>query len=420
MKKIFTLLFCCSIFVCSSQEWSAIPVPADPGIGKEWDLQDNVSDDFSYVAPAANKGATFESKWIEFYHENWQGPGLTDWEEDHSFVDGDELKLIASRKLPNKVYAGVISSNETVVYPAYIEISAKIMNSVLANGGWMLSPDNTQEIDFMEAYGAVTSGSAGGSPGNHNFYAKRMHQSHHVFIRPPNFQDWQPSEYNSFGSNPVDSNQPTWILRDDGAGYINWKDDYHRYGVYWKDPTHLYYYIDGVMVTYREGMEEIDPLYYTNSGTQGDTSNDTRTGLSKPMDIIFSVEDQDWRSNPGSGQQSDTFTPTDAELANTANHTFSVDWIRVYKPVDVASVDDWFTSNLKVSPNPFQDAIQIKADVVLNKVEVYSIDGTRIVAKEGINQLAHTISTKQLAAGLYIIKIESAEGLQAYKKVVKE
>lgn len=78
----------------------------------------------------------------------------------------------------------------------------------------------------------------------------------------------------------------------------------------------------------------IDPKFYTNAEELGNTAKDTRTGLSKEMDIIINVEDQTWRSSPESGLQSETYTPIDSELANVEDHTFRVKWIRVYKPVE--------------------------------------------------------------------------------------
>lgn len=408
MKKIITSLLIIYSLNGIAQDWAGISVPANPGTGMEWVLESNVSDDFNYSAPAASKGSTFLSKWDDFYHNAWTGPGLTTWARNHSLVEGGELKLIASRYLTNRVNAGAIHSNNTVVYPVYVEVRAKIMNSVLANGGWMLSPDDTQEIDFMEGYGATWSGSQGT---DQSWYAQRMHVSHHVFVRDP-FQDWQPSEFGTNTGNP--SPHPTWITRNDGSGNINWKDDYHRYGVYWQDPTHLYYYIDGVLVTQREGMEQIDPVYYTNTVNPGDSSNDTRTGLNKPMDILFTVEDQDWRSN-----MTPPLTPTNAELANTNNHTLRVDWIRVYKPQAVASIDEWFSKKLQVFPNPFEDKIELKSEVVLNKIELYTIDGSKILTKDNIKGLSNTLSTENLASGLYVLKIENSKGGWAYKKVVK-
>ncbi len=411
MKKTLFGLFLCISFFATAQDWMGISVPADPGTGKEWVLQDGFSDDFNYSAPASNKGSTFREKWDDFYHNSWQGPGLTTWARNHSLVDGGELQLVASRYQTNRVNAGAVHSEGLIGYPVYIEVRAKIMNSVLANGGWMLSPDDTQEIDFMEGYGATWCNNCPSGQQNQSWFAQRMHVSHHVFIRDP-FTDWQPSELAMNTGNP--SPHPTWITRNDGAGNINWKDDYHRYGVYWQDPTHLYYYIDGVQVTKREGMEQIDPVHHTNADVAdaGNMSIDTRTGLNKDMYILFTVEDQDWRSN-------NAVTPTDTELSNSNDHTLRIDWIRVYKPENIASVDEWFSNNLKISPNPFENKIEVKADVPLNKAELYSIDGTRLLTKDNINSTNDTISTSNLSSGLYILKIENSNGGWAYKKVLK-
>lgn len=277
------------------KEWDKYEIPADAGNGKTWELQDNVSDDFNYAAPADNKGSDFTNRWTDWYHNAWSGPGLTVWNKEYSHVEDGELKLIAGRLSgTNKVSAGAISSKNRVQYPVYIETRAKIMNSVLANGAWLLSADDTQEIDFMEAYGSSYSE---GADKDQTWYAERMHISHHVFIRDP-FQDYQPTDSGSWYRDA-----PTL-----------WRNDYHRYGVYWIDPWNLEYYIDGKLVRTVSGAEIIDPEDFTNG-----------TGLSKEMDILFTVEDQDWRSNNG-------ITPTDNELSNLEDNTLHIDWVRIYKP----------------------------------------------------------------------------------------
>lgn len=277
-----------------SYDWDGIPVPADPGEGKEWQLQDQ-SDDFNYDAPADNKGSTFLLKWDDYYHSNWSGPGLTQWDRAHSQAKDGQLQLFADR-VPgsSKIYLGCVTSKTRVQYPVYVEARAKIANSMLASDVWLLSPDDTQEIDILEAYGGVYSEGAGSSQ---NWFAERIHISHHVFIRNP-FQDYQPTDAGS------------WY--HDGT---IWNKDFHTYGVYWIDPWNLEYYIDGKLVRTVSGEEIIDPKGFTNG-----------SGLSKEMDIIIDAEDQDWRSNQG-------LTPTDNELANKENHTYRVDWIRIYKPV---------------------------------------------------------------------------------------
>lgn len=290
-------------------DWKLIEVPADAGTGKKWEFQD-MSDDFNYDAPADNKGATFLSKWTDFYHNAWTGPGLTVWSRSFSLVKDGFLQIPTARVTGSatKMNMGCITSTKRVLYPVYVEVKMKIMNSTLASNTWLLSPDDTQEIDIVEAYGSSFSEKANADL---SYFAKKIHLSHHVFIRTP-FADYQPTD------------SGTWY--SDNANTL-WRNDYHRYGVYWIDPWTLEYYIDGQKVRTISGKNLIDPKFYTNSVNQGDTSNDTRTGLSKEMDIIINTEDQDWRSNQN-------HTPTDNELSNKDNHTLKVDWIRIYKPVN--------------------------------------------------------------------------------------
>ena len=290
-------------------EWDKYEIPVKLAADKEWELQPQ-SDEFKYEAPASNKGEEFDKKWTDFYHNHWTGPAPTVWHRDHVWVEDGMLKIKASR--PNNVekvkvssgntskmmpatYTGCITSKEKVSYPAYIEAYAKLSKSCMASDVWMLSADDTQEIDIIEAYG--------GDRDEHNdrkFYgADRLHLSHHVFIRDP-FQDYQPQDAGS------------WYT--DGKGTL-WRDEFHRVGVYWRDPFHLEYYVDGKLVRTVSGKSIIDPKGFTDG-----------TGLNKELDIIINMEDQSWRAIGG-------LSPTDEELKNLEDHTFKVDWVRVYNPV---------------------------------------------------------------------------------------
>ncbi len=287
-KNTFLVILLSLGFILNAQDWKGIPVPANPGQGKVWQLQTRVSDDFNYVSSAGNRPPEFTRKWYASYHGNWSGPGKTQWRANEAWTNGSELGIQANR-VPgtDRVYCGIITNKTRLKFPVYFEIEAKIMDQTLANAFWLLSPDDTQEIDAMEGYGSSRRGQ--------EWFAERMHVSHHVFIRNP-FQDYQPTDPGS------------WIYRRGRP----WRNDYHRYGCYWKDPWNLEYYIDGVLVRTVSGRDIIDPRNYTNG-----------TGLNKAMDIIIDCENQtDWR--PG---------PTDAELNNNKN-IFWVDWMRVYKPVD--------------------------------------------------------------------------------------
>lgn len=314
MKK-FSLLFLAICFcnIIIGQDWNGIPVPANPGVDKIWELQENVSDDFNYVSPPNAAQITIGEKWTNRYHNDWTGPLPTVWKGDHVFVEDGSFQVIASRppgefvEINGSDYPitnmGCATSLSQVQYPVYIETNVKIMNAVLASNVWILSSDDTQEIDICEAYGS-------NRWTNPFFDQERLHLSHHVFIREP-FTDWQPNDEGSFYTD----------------GSTIWREAYHRIGVYWIDPWNLEYYVDGQLVRTRSGPDEIDPLFHTNAIDPGDSTTDTRTGLSKPMDIILNAEDQTWRAVDG-------LSPTDGELANTENHTFKIDWIRVYKPID--------------------------------------------------------------------------------------
>nr|QPI70197.1 AgaA [Marinimicrobium sp.] len=284
----------------TAADWDGLAVPADPGAGNTWELVDAVSDDFNYSAPGDDKGQAFYERWSEGFINSWQGPGLTDYHDPNSSVTEGNLVIEATRKPDtDEVYTGAIHSKTSVQYPVYVEARVKIMDQVLANAVWMLSADSTEEIDIVEAYGS--------SRPDQTWFAERMHLSHHVFIRDP-FQDYQP--------------------KDEGSWYTDgrlWREQFSRVGVYWRDPWHLEYYIDGELVRTVSGEEIIDPEGYTNG-----------TGLSKQMQIIVDAEDQDWRSDNG-------IMATDEELSDPDKNRFYVDWIRVYKPASMtpdASDDD--------------------------------------------------------------------------------
>ncbi len=287
-------------------EWDLYAIPIEAPSGQAWVLQDQ-SDEFNYEAPADGKSEEFYAKWTDFYHNSWSGPTPTIWQRDHVSVSEGVLKIIASRptdvewvtvssgdesaSMPG-TYTGCITSTKTVSYPAYIEAYAQLSNSTMASDVWMLSADDTQEIDIIEAYG----GDRDEANGKTYYGADRLHLSHHVFVRDP-FQDYQPTDTGS------------WYA--DGKGTL-WRDDFHRIGVYWRDPFYLAYYVDGNLVRVVSGENIIDPYGYTDG-----------TGLIKELDIIINMEDQSWRAIGG-------LSPTDEELLNEENCTFKVDWIRVY------------------------------------------------------------------------------------------
>ncbi len=293
-------------------EWDRFGMPVRDVDGYAWVLNETLSDEFNYEFAASETSTTFggenNDRWDNYYHATWTGPAPTYWVYDHVWVTDGCLKILASRPddaptltvesgdsstdMP-ATYTACISSTSQVNYPAYIEARVKLSNSTMASDVWMLSSDDTQEIDICEAYGSNRNT---GTDGSTYYGEKYLHLSHHVFVRSP-FKDYQPTM------------TQTWY--SDEWGTI-WREDYHRIGVYWRDPWNLEYYIDGELVRVVSGESIIDPYGYTDG-----------TGLSKTMDIIINMEDQSWRAIGG-------LSPTDDELSDTENSTFNVDWIRIY------------------------------------------------------------------------------------------
>ncbi len=273
-----------------SQDWNNIAIPAKLDEGYKWELHSQ-SDDFNYESQGNYKNLTFKNKWIDTFHNPWKGPGLTEWDQNFSEISDGYLKIKAGQKKGSKkINTGCITSKVKLKYPVFIETKVKISNSSLSCAVWMLSPDDTQEIDIIEAYGSDNQ--------NNDWYSKRIHLSHHMFKRSP-FEDYQPTDDES------------WYF----SNGTTWHEKWVRVGVYWKDPFTLEYYIDGEMVREVKGMDIIDPNNYSE-----------KKGIYKEMDIIINAEDQTWRASKG-------LTPSKKDLKNVEKNTFLVDWIRIYKPV---------------------------------------------------------------------------------------
>jgi hypothetical protein len=378
-KRLLILLFLgVGLTINAQYDWDAIPIPADAGAGKSWVLQSNVSDDFNYTFAASNSKTNFgNNKWYNFYHNSWNGPGTTYWQYNHIAVNGSDLVIKTSRNTSTSkmgvqgVNAGCITSTNRVVFPVYVESSISVANIALASDFWLLSADDTQEIDILENYGSV------------NYFKQFTHISHHSFIRNP-FHDYQPKDVNSWYPDSRVSASYGW-------GDWCWNNGARRYmrmGVNWIAADHFEYYIDGklVRVMYKNAMatnmkgtweytyynsknadyngtvikdswgNNISGLPTTNAnGYSAVTKHATGTTYSfatlqaastasnvisvidpgsyqgganftKELDIIINVESQSWLVSSGS-------TPTDADLSNPDKNEMKVDWVRVYKPL---------------------------------------------------------------------------------------
>jgi len=393
-KKLLqvTLFFISAVMV--AQDWSGIAIPANAGSGKTWQLQTNVSDDFNYNFNANDSKVNFgNNKWYNFYHNAWDGPGYTYWKTNNVTVQGGNLVIKVGHTSENSkggsygVASGCVTSNNKVVYPVFVESAVSVANISLASCFWLLSPDDTEEIDILENYGGV------------NNYKHLTHISHHSFVRNP-FTDYQPRDTNSWY--PDSRVSPSYGWGD--WCFNNGNRRYMRMGVNWIGPKHFEYFIDGELIrvmyynaiatkyngtwqyTYfnsmnwnvngynlptnngagytdvtthttsnvynfntlqaasnaSNGYNVIDPAWFQggdNQDTDGNGVTIEARGFTKAMDIIINMESQTWLTGS---------TPSQSDLTNSAKNQMKVNWVRVYKPV--ASSSTVAVTGITVSP----------------------------------------------------------------------
>ncbi|MEW4923911.1 carbohydrate-binding protein [Algibacter sp. 2305UL17-15] len=435
MNKKYVLqigLFLTSI-VMVAQDWSGIAVPANAGSGKTWELQANVSDDFNYNFNATNSQVDFgNNKWYNFYHNSWDGPGYTYWKHNNVAVNGSDLVINVGHTSENSkggsygVASGCITSNNKVIYPVFVESAVSVANISLASCFWLLSPDDTEEIDILENYGDVSG------------FKHLTHISHHSFVRNP-FTDYQPRDVNSWY--PDSRVSPSYGWGD--WCYNNGNRRYMRMGVNWIGPKHFEYYIDGELVrvmyynaiatkyngtwqyTYfnsmnwnvngynlptnngagytdvtvhatsgasydfstlqaasnaSNGYNVIDPAWFQGGDDQDIDGNGVTTearGFTKAMDIIINMESQTWLIGS---------TPSYSDLTDPAKNQMKVDWVRVYKPVTAPSTVA--VTGISVSPTSLS----------LNVGAQGNITGAVIPSNATVNTMTFTSSNSTVAS----------------------
>ncbi|ALM90400.1 MULTISPECIES: RICIN domain-containing protein [Alteromonas] len=282
--------------VAHCEDWDNIPLPTSPGGGKVWQLQTQYSDSFNYIG----KPSDFTDKWNDSYFNNWTGPGLTYWSSNESWVANGNLIISASRRQgTNQVNAGVITSKTKVKFPIYLEARIKVSNLELSSNFWLLSQNDEREIDILEVYGGAAD----------TWFAKNMSTNFHVFLR-----DEQTNQIIS------DFNDQTHNIPSTGT---YWRDQFHRFGAYWKSPTEVTFYIDGQQTPDGSWAQVV----MKDKDYTGATLDKSQYNMDQEAFIIIDTEDHDWRSNQG-------IVASDAELADGSKNKMYVDWIRVYKPVD--------------------------------------------------------------------------------------
>ena len=99
------------------------------------------------------------------------------------------------------------------------------------------------------------------------------------------------------------------------------------------------------------------------------------------------------------------------------NAMLALEEIEDYK--DITGIEDNYTDNINIYPNPAQDRLYIETESEIEEVIVYDIYGRHQVTETPSHQEMISIDISNLNSGVYFIKINTAEG-NIVKRFVKK
>ncbi|MFZ0283439.1 MAG: CotH kinase family protein [Bacteroidales bacterium] len=74
----------------------------------------------------------------------------------------------------------------------------------------------------------------------------------------------------------------------------------------------------------------------------------------------------------------------------------------------------------RVFPNPAADILYVEADTTLNRIEIFSLPGNKVLEINDINEYTASLNVSQFADGLYVIRIHLKSGEIVSQRFVKE
>ena len=262
-----------SMLVCVGRSQKIVPgsSPLSTPAGYRWKPVPEVSDEF--------EGARLDaSKWLP-YQPYWQGRPPSRFSTNNVLVRDGHLELrstglvtnLSQVKDPEKdiwVEAACVASTKPIAGYGYYAARVKASRLPMTSSFWFQG--KYSEIDVVEQVGASQK-----NPG----------ESHQMLMNTHFFQGgWEKDE-----ATPMKWTMPT------GAA-----DEFHVYGVWWKDKDTVWFYHDGEKVAeVRTAGEFLEPMYLFF-----DTEVFTREGL-----------------------------PTVESLNNPDQNTMQVDWVRGWRLV---------------------------------------------------------------------------------------
>lgn len=82
-------------------------------------------------------------------------------------------------------------------------------------------------------------------------------------------------------------------------------------------------------------------------------------------------------------------------------------------------IENLLSKNLKLSPNPFQNHINISSEQLISEINIYEITGKRVRNTSTISNYQHSIETSHFNNGIYLLEITDELGNKVTRKMTK-
>lgn len=126
---------------------------------------------------------------------------------------------------------------------------------------------------------------------------------------------------------------------------------------------------------------------------------------------------------PGRGNSNtyNSYEYTDIYMQQGLNYykLTQTDFDGTIKNHGIRVIETDINSDFYVYPNPFDGVVNISSNNTISVISIYSAEGKTVKTISNINNNSYSVSTNDLPAGVYFIKIENLFGKNYFNKIIK-
>jgi len=263
--------------------------------GKEWVKFESMSDEFDVW----DSNKWFKSTW------NYGVPVFMSKSDTNSGVTDGNLWIKATLNESNIedrwFQTARIHSKAETKYPMYTEARIKAAYISAYNTYWLNNGDinNRDEIDIIENNSKPSCGCSQAEDYPYQMNSQYFHAD--SSMSPVEIRD--------------EDNVNRSILSDTNPlKNVNWNEDYHTFGVWWKDAKHIQFYLDG------------EPAGGVVVGEDRSGQTYDNREFTRDLEIIFDLwtNEASWLGG----------LPPKSDLEDNSINTMKIDWVRTWKLED--------------------------------------------------------------------------------------